>query len=194
MRPGGRACAVAVLVAAFVAGCTSEGDPPAPEATTGDEVVTDREPDNPEFTAGDAASPDPIPAEDGAVRALSTAADELGGRAFALERTDDAGEAVWEVSVAVEEDEVEVLLSPDGNAIVREEGSDALDAEDSRRLEAASVAAGEAALTAARETGGTVVEVDLTDDGGAVVWEVELRTTDGASTDVRVDAVTGEVL
>ncbi len=119
MRRGGRGVAAAVLAAALAAGCTSEDDPPAPADTTGAEVVTDHELDNPEFTPGDEASPEPIPAEDGAVRALSTAADELGGLAFELERTED---------------------------------------------------------------------------GGAVVWEVELRTTDGASTEVRVDAVTGEVL
>ena len=193
MRRGGRGVAAAVQAAALAAGCTSEDDPPAPADTTGAEVVTDHELDNPEFTPGDEASPEPIPAEDVAVRALSTAADELGGLAFELERTEDGGEALWEVSVAVGDDDVEMLLSRDGNAIVRQSGSDALDDEDRRRLEEASVAAGEAALTAAQHTGAAVVEVDLTDDGGAVVWEVELRTTDGASTEVRVDAVTGEV-
>lgn len=194
MRHPVRVAAIAGLTAGLVVACTSADDPPEPAATTSEEVVTDREPDNPEISPGDDASPEPIPGEDGAARALSTAADTLGGQAFEIDRTDDDGEELWEVTVAVGDEQVDALVSLDGNALVREGEREPLEDEDGRRLEEASTTASEAATTAVQDLGASVEELELTDEGGSVVWDIELRTTDGATTEARVDAVTGEVL
>lgn len=194
MRHGTRVCAILALTTGLVVGCTSADDPPEDSSPTSEGIVTDREPDNPELTPGEDESPLPIPGEDGAARALSTAAEELGGQSFAVDPSDDDGEELWEVSVAVGQEHVEVYVSLDGNAVVREGETEGLDDDDQRRLDAVSIAAAEAALTAAQETGGTVEEVELDDENGTVVWDIEVRSTDGASIDVRVDAVTGEVL
>ncbi|TNC17981.1 PepSY domain-containing protein [Georgenia sp. 311] len=193
MRHPGRVAATVGLTAGLVVGCTSSEEPAEPSVSAS-EVVTDREPDNPEMTPGDDASPDPISGEDGAVRALSTAAEELDGQAFEIDRTDDAGEELWEVSVAVGDEKVEAYVSADGNALVREGEREPLDAEDRRRLQEATVTASEAATTAVRETGASVEDLDLSEERGALVWEIELRTTDGATTEARVDAVSGELL
>src|SRR5690606_28388601 len=120
MRRPVRVTAAVALTAFLVAGCTSEDDPPADGGTTSEGIVTDREPDNPEFSPGEEASPEPVPGEDGAANALSTAAEELGGVAFAVDRSDDDGEDLWEVSVAVGDEDVEVHVSIDGNEIVHE--------------------------------------------------------------------------
>ncbi|MBD8062830.1 PepSY domain-containing protein [Oceanitalea stevensii] len=194
MRRSVRVTAIAALTAGFVVGCTSADDPPADEGTTSDGIVTDREPDNPEFSPGEEESPEPVPGEDGAANALSTAAEELGGQAFSVDRSDDDGEELWQVSVAVGDEEVEVHVSVDGNEIVHEGEREPLEDEDRRRLEEASISAAEAATTAATEMSAAVEEVDLNEHLGTVVWDVELLSTDGAMTEVRVDATTGEVL
>ncbi|MCM3661267.1 PepSY domain-containing protein [Georgenia satyanarayanai] len=194
MRRSVRVSAILALTTGFVVGCTSDDDPPADGGATSEGIVTDREPDNPEFSPGEDQSPEPVPGEDGAVNALSTAAEELGGQAFAVDRSDDDGEDLWEVSVAVGDEDVEVHVSADGNEIVREGEREPLEDEDRQRLDAASISASEAAITAATEMSAAVEEVDLDEHLGTVVWDVELRSTDGATTEVRVDATTGEVL
>lgn len=194
MRHPVRVAAIVGLTAGLVVGCTSADDPAEPDGAASEDVVTDREPDNPEISPGDDASPEPIPGEDGAARALSTAAESLDGQAFAVERTDDDGEELWEVTVAVGDEQVDVYVDLDGNALVREGEREALEGEDQQRLDEVAVTASEAATTAVQRLGAVVEEVDLTDEAGTVVWEIELRTTDGATTEARVDAMTGEVL
>lgn len=194
MRHPVRVAAIVGLTAGLVVGCTSADDPAEPDGAASEDVVTDREPDNPEISPGDDASPEPIPGEDGAARALSTAAESLDGQAFAVERTDDDGEELWEVTVAVGDEQVDALVSLDGNALVREGEREPLEDEDSRRLEEAATTASEAATTAVQELGASVEELELADEDGTVVWDIELLTTDGATTQARVDAVTGEVL
>lgn len=194
MRHPIRVTATLALTAGLVVGCTSAEDAPDDANTTAEEVVTDLEPDNPELTPGEEESPEPVPGEDGAANALSVAAEELGGQAIEIDRSDDGGEELWQVTVAVEDEAVEVYVSLDGNAVVREGESEPLDDEDRRRLDELAISASEAATTAVSELAASVEEVDLTDENGVVVWDIELRTTDGASTDVLVDAVTGEVL
>lgn len=190
MRSPARTGAVLALSVAVIAGCTSEE--PASETVTV-EPTADSEVDAPDFTPGEDESPDPDPGHDAATNALTTAADELGGLAFDLSREDEDGEELWEVSVAVGDEQVDVLVSTDGASILEERDREALDDEDRRLLDAASVAATEAAVIAAQDLGGTVEEVELDEDGDVVVWEVTLRTTDGAETEATIDAVTGEV-
>lgn len=194
MKQRARVYAAIILTMGLAAACTSADDAPDPPAEPDDGVATDHQPDEPPLAPGEDESPEPIPGQDGAATALSTAADELGGLAFELERGDDDGEDHWEVTVAVDNRAVEMHVSIDGNAVISGHEAGTLDEEDRQRLDAASVAASEAAVIAAQHLGGTVEQVDLEDDGDAVVWEIELLTTDGASTDVRVDAATGEVL
>lgn len=190
MRPPARTGAVLALAVAVLAGCTSSDE--APETTTVDPTA-DSQVDAPDFSPGEEASPEAVPGQGAAANALATAADQLGGLAFDLSREDDGGEELWEVSVAVEDEQVDVLVSADGASILEEREREPLDDDDARRLDDASVAAMEAAVIAAQELGGTVEGVDLDEDGGDVVWGVTLRTSDGAETDVRIDAVSGEV-
>lgn len=192
MRHPRRLGGALALAAGLVAGCTSADDPPPSGDETREGTIVDREPDNPEFSPGEEESPEPIPGEDGAARALSVAGEEVGGQPFEVDSSDD--DAHWEVTVAVGEEAVEVHVSIDGNAIVGQGGTSPLDDEDRRRLDEVAVTASEAAITAASELGSTVEQVDLADSGDAVVWEIELETTDGASTPATVDAVTGEML
>lgn len=128
-----------------------------------------------------------------------------GGRAIDVEKSDDPGEA-YEVEVRLDDGrEVDVTLDEDLRATV-ERDDDAHDAHDDdgpagpadptgpgaaadpddRRLSAAERTAAEKAALAA-VGGGTVVDVDPSDDPG-VAYEVEVRDRSGAEWDVDLDA------
>jgi len=116
-----------------------------------------------------------------------------GGRAIDVEKSDDPGEA-YEVEVRLDDGrEVDVTLDEDLRATV-ERDDDAHDADapadpadpDDRRLSAAERTAAEKAALAA-VGGGTVVDVDPSDDPG-VAYEVEVRDRSGAEWDVDLDA------
>ncbi|WP_127571126.1 PepSY domain-containing protein [Georgenia faecalis] len=200
-RAGAAGLVAALLV---VAACSDAGggDSPATEPATQEapttaeatasETVTDLEPDEPSMSSGDDASPAPFAPEDAAIGALAAAeAVSENGRAYELDRDDDEG--AWQVHVAVDDLEREVEVSADGNTVVREEDEGPVDADDRARLDAASTSANEAAMTALTDIQGNVEEIELEGPEDAPVWRVEVRTTDGANVEVRVDAVTGDI-
>lgn len=111
-----------------------------------------------------------------------------GGRAVDVEKSDDAGEA-YEVEVRLDDGrEVDVTLDDDLKVLDR----DADDADDNDGDDRP-VAIGAAERTAAEKAalaavgGGTVVDVDPSDDPG-VAYEVEVRDRSGVEWDVDLDA------
>lgn len=85
--------------------------------------------------------------------------------------------------------------SYDGSVAAPAEDDTLTDAEEAAQLEAlATVTADEAAAAASDVVPGEVVEVELDDENGSVVYSVEIVDSSGAEVDVKVDAGTGEVL
>ena len=85
--------------------------------------------------------------------------------------------------------------SYDGSIAAPAEDDTLTDAEETAQLEAlATVTADEAAAAASAVVPGDVVEVELDDENGSVVYSVEIVDSSGAEVDVKVDAGTGEVL
>ncbi|MEE6272749.1 PepSY domain-containing protein [Georgenia wangjunii] len=196
--------AALTLVAGALAGCGGDGgsdqtEEPGIESTgspaaSPSETVTDLAPDQPSLSPGSSASPDAFAADDAGLTALSTAETAVeNARAFELDRSDDDG-GRWEVQIAADGVEHEVRVSLDGTTLIDHEREDELDDEDRTRLDAASVAAAEAGFNALSEVSGAITEITLDEERGTVVWEVEVRTSDGADIDVLIDAATGEVL
>ncbi|WP_418058995.1 PepSY domain-containing protein [Pimelobacter simplex] len=113
-----------------------------------------------------------------------------GGKAIDVEKSDDRGEA-YEVEVRLEDGrEVDITLDDDLRVVERDadDADDAVerpDADDRLLSTAERTAAEKAALAAVG--GGTVVDVDPSDDPG-VAYEVEVRDRSGAEWDVDLDA------
>lgn len=135
--------------------------------------------------------------DDAALAAARSALDAAGGTVVTV----DADRGGWEVVVAAADgSETEVGLDAAGTAITRgpqpeDRDEDAEDrAETQRAVQAASVGYADALATARGVVTGTPLDsVDLTEDDGRVVWEVQLG--DGAAEQtVVVDAGSGRVL
>ncbi|WP_298891125.1 PepSY domain-containing protein [uncultured Serinicoccus sp.] len=122
--------------------------------------------------------------------AIEVAQRETGGTAYEIDGDDDG---TWEVDLRVDERSVTVEVDADG-AVTRVEEDD-LDAEDRAAVDAAQVSLEEAITTAVDEVGGTLDDATLEEEGDPS-WEVsvDLGSGPGDDVDVRVDAVTGEVL
>lgn len=151
-----------------------------------------------------ATDPSATPTDDGSTAAAGdgdvetaaqTALGEIDGIVFSVDR-DDQG---WDVSIvtadAVEND---VDLAADATTVTRgpeiDTSDDNDDAAERERLLGVSVdylAAIEAAVGQVR---GTVTGVDLSEDDGTAIWEVQLDEDTPTETTVEVDAQSGEVL
>lgn len=122
-----------------------------------------------------------------AVRAITTAEADAGGRAFELD-TDDGQ---WQVHVAVGDREVEVRVSADGSRAESSDDSDGLDADDAAALAATTTTLADAIrIAATRASGGARIdEAALEQNDGSPVWTVDLA---GGIT-VRVSGIDGSV-
>ncbi|GHG26654.1 hypothetical protein GCM10018777_47300 [Streptomyces albogriseolus] len=138
--------------------------------------------------------------DDGAVRAAApgdvTAAEAITaalkhtpGTAVSAELDDGS----WEVDVLAEGDTWHtVRIAPDSGKVLGAQKDDEDDAaEVPAALKGASVTAEDAAKAAAAK--GTVVSVDLDDDGGDKGWEAETRASGGDARDWNVDPKTASV-
>lgn len=138
--------------------------------------------------------------DDGAVRAAApggvTAAEAITvalkhtpGTAVSAELDDGS----WEVDVLAEGDTWHtVRIAPDNGKVLGAQKDDEDDAAEVRAaLKGASVTAEDAAKAAAAK--GTVVSVDLDDDGGDKGWEAETRASGGDARDWNVDPKTASV-
>src|SRR5688572_21533190 len=93
--------------------------------------------------------------------------------------------------VAFQEDDE----APVGGSVAVTEDESLSEAEEDAAYRAlATVTEEEAKAAATAAVAGEVGEVDLDDEGGSLVYEVEVRAADGTETDVLVDAGDGTVL
>lgn len=164
---------------------------PAPSA---DDQADDQTDDQTDDSQGDTQAGGTATLEGDVATAAETALAEVDGTVFSV----DGEPTGWEVTVVTADgEEVDLTLSPDATSVVRgpvTDNDDADDAAERERLLGAALdyAAGmEAALA---QVQGTVTGVDLSEDNGTAVWEVQLDEDTPNETTVDVDAQSGEVL
>ncbi|GLB67906.1 PepSY domain-containing protein [Arthrobacter mangrovi] len=130
--------------------------------------------------------------EPNASAALLTAlAAVQGGDAMVLDFRN--GTQAWRVDVVGADTDYRVLVSPDGSKVL-EQHSRAADPEDRSQLGQAKITMAEAMATAQQQASGQVSEASLDKENGKIVWKIEVTSTDGQSTDVLIDAVSGETV
>ncbi|KEG40001.1 PepSY domain-containing protein [Streptomyces griseorubens] len=118
-----------------------------------------------------------------AAEAIAAALDHTPGTAVSAELDDGS----WEIDVLAEGDTWHtVRIAPDSGKVLGAQQDDEDDAAEVRAaLKNAKVTAEQAARTA--ESKGTVVSVDLDDDGDDRGWETETRASGGDERDWKVD-------
>lgn len=182
--------AVAALALAACGSGSAETSAPQTSAATTAAAATSSQ-------AATSASPSPTvegPAETGA---LLTALEQglaarPGGIVVQADEEDETQDS-FDLDIVVDGVKHELTVFADGS-IADEETSD--DADDVARAAAAQVLAADAVRTAAEGRGGQVAtDLDLDDQNGALVWEVDFEDARGNDVgSVKVDALTGEVL
>ncbi|MFF8584632.1 PepSY domain-containing protein [Streptomyces althioticus] len=130
-----------------------------------------------------AAAPAPAAGKVTAAEAIAAALDHTPGTAVSAELDDGS----WEIDVLAEGDTWHtVRIAPDSGKVLGAQQDDEDDAAEVRAaLKNAKVTAEQAAKTA--ESKGTVVSVDLDDDGDDQAWETETRASGGDERDWKVD-------
>lgn len=188
------AAVAALVLAACGSGRAETSAPQTSAATTGATATSSQ--------AATSASPSPTiegPAETGA---LLTALEQglaarPGGIVVQADEEDETQDS-FDLDIVVDGVKHELTVFADGSiadgSIADEETSD--DADDVARAAAAQVLAADAVRTAAEGRGGQVAtDLDLDDQNGALVWEVDFEDARGNDVgSVKVDALTGEVL
>ncbi|MFE1261175.1 PepSY domain-containing protein [Streptomyces albogriseolus] len=176
-----------VTAAALVGGGTATalavaGDDDDPTSVT--RTDDDRDGDDDDGAVRAAAPGDVTAAE-----AVTAALKHTPGTAVSAELDDGS----WEVDVLAEGDTWHtVRIAPDSGKVLGAQKDDEDDAAEVRAaLKGASVTAEDAAKAAAAK--GTVVSVDLDDDGGDKGWEAETRASGGDARDWNVDPKTASV-
>lgn len=128
-------------------------------------------------------APAPAAGKVTAAEAIAAALDHTPGTAVSAELDDGS----WEIDVLAEGDAWHtVRIAPDSGKVLGAQQDDEDDAAEVRAaLKNAKVTAEQAAKTA--ESKGTVVSVDLDDDGDDRAWETETRASGGDERDWKVD-------
>ncbi len=123
-----------------------------------------------------------------AVRAVTTAEADAGGRAFQLD-TDDGR---WQVHIAVGDRDVEVAVSADGSQAQSSGDADGLDADDAAALQSTTTTLADAVRIAASRASGDarIEEATLESEDGSPIWKVDLV----GGTTIRVSGTDGSVL
>lgn len=123
----------------------------------------------------------------GPLAAVAAAEEEAGGTAFEI----DSDDGVWEVHVAVGDDEIEVRVDSTGQEVLSTEREGGLDSDDREGLEAAQVSLTEAVVIAINESGasGQLDDVDLTREDGRHAWDVNFDDLE-----VYVDVTDGSII
>lgn len=199
-RPITRALALGTAALLLLAGCGDAEDESlepvdTTEAPPADDEPTDEPADDAEGTDEDSTETATEESTGGAggdhagvLAAIDLAESETGGTAFEV---DDADGDNWEIYVASESDEIEVLVSPDGTEVLENEREGSLDDEDRAGLDAATITISEAIEIAAEHGTGSIDDVKLDDeDGGIFAWEVTF--TDDV--EVYINVADGEIL
>ncbi|GAB2329553.1 PepSY domain-containing protein [Streptomyces griseoincarnatus] len=186
----------AVTAAALVGGGTATalavaGDDDTTSVTRTDDDRDDRAEDRSDDQDGDD--------DDGAVRAAAGGVTAAEAITAALKHTPgtvvsaELDDGSWEVDVLAGGDTWHtVRIAPDSGKVLGAQKDDEDDAAEVRAaLKGASVTAGDAAKAAAAK--GTVVSVDLDDDGDDRGWEAETRASGGDERDWSVGLTTASV-
>lgn len=200
-----RVLAITAAAGLALAGCGTADDEPAdtdtntvapdagddPEETTDestddatdeptDEATDDATDDSTDGSAGDGEHAVPL-------AAIALAQDETGGTAFELDEGDGG---VWEVTVAIDDRELEVWVGSDGTEVTSTHDEGSLESEDRDGLAAATITISDAIEIAAGEHSGQLDDVNLDSDGGTFAWEVAFMD----DTEVYIDVTNGDVL
>ncbi len=187
--------AVAALVLAACGSGSAETSAPQTSAATTSAAATSASATSSQATTS--ASPSPTlegPAETGA---LLTALEQglaarPGGIVVQVDEEDETQDS-FDLAIVVDGIKHEFTLFADGS-VADEKTSE--DAEDVARAATAQVLAADAVRTAAEGRGGQVAtDLDLDDQNGALVWEVDFEDARGNDLgSVKVDALTGDVV
>lgn len=135
------------------------------------------------------ASAETITPADAVARAVEVAP----GEPIEIELDDHRGRRVYQVHIASDSDITEITLDATTGEVLRTELDDDDDFDDLARAAQAELNALEAADVALASVPGVLVQVDLDDHRGVIVYEVDVRTDTG-TVEVHVDAVTGEIV
>ncbi len=68
------------------------------------------------------------------------------------------------------------------------------DQEKNEMAKKAKVSVEEASASALKELPGTIIEAELENEHGSLMWDIEVVTTDGTIREVHIDALTGKVV
>lgn len=134
-----------------------------------------------------------LSAADAAQRALAKLP---GSRVASIGLEREHGTIVWEVDIATGTELREVHVdAATGTIVASRTDHDSHDhARDVSRLDAARLSASDALAAAEAEVpGARVVEIDLDDEHGSLVWEVDLIAAGPVKHELTVDAMTGAV-
>lgn len=178
-----------VTAAALVGGGTATAlavagdDDDTTSVTRTDDDRDDARDDDRDDDRDGAAAPAPAAGKVTAAEAIAAALDHTPGTAVSAELDDGS----WEIDVLAEGDTWHtVRIAPDSGKVLGAQQDDEDDAAEVRAaLKNAKVTAEQAAKTA--ESKGTVVSVDLDDDGDDQAWETETRASGGDERDWKVD-------
>lgn len=193
--------ATAAVLAPLALGLVACGDDDNDDAVTSSQSATDDSNDTSDDMTDDttdngATDGGTAPAVEGDVEtAAQTALGEVDGTVFSVD-WDDMG---WEVTVVTADGvETDVQLSPDAASVegspVEDNDQDNDDAAEIERLLGVSVDYAAAVEAASAESQGTVTGVDLSEDNGTAVWEVQFDEDTPDALTVDVDAESGDVL
>lgn len=145
--------------------------------------------------AGDTAAADETGAADkrDPLAAIATAVEAVPGSS-AVELDYSKRNQSWEVELINVSAVHEVAVSPDGSKVLDHHPAGSADPEDSGDLKQANISMTEAVGTVLEEADGPVDEVSLDDEDGRPMWEIEIESPDGTSTELLVDGMTGELI
>lgn len=187
--------AVAALVLAACGSGSAETSAPQTSAATTGAAATSASATSSQAATSASPSPTPEgPAETGALLAAieQGLAARPGGTVVQVDEEDETQDS-FDLAIVVDGIKHEFTLFADGS-VADEKTSE--DAEDVARAAAAQVLAADAVRTAAEGRGGQVAtDLDLDDQNGALVWEVDFEDARGNDLgSVKVDALTGDVV
>lgn len=184
-------------------GCTQTAAPtdPVPPATTAQSMTATALPTS--TAAPQSSEPSPamnaVASQKAPIQAGRTAQAAVPDSTVTSLDLEQNGKA-WEVEVTTPDGtQHEVHVSADGSQILSGPSVEHDDADDMaknvRRMKAATVnfeaAAGK---MLSNVPNGTILELELDEENGAVVWEAEVRDSTGAKSDVHIDAGSGELI
>lgn len=178
-----------MLVAGGLVGCSN--------ANTG-EALQEPNTGGTNQSAGSEQSAESTPAESGTVNitmeeAVGIALKQHDGTVTEVGLEHEDGTVVYELDVITKDAKYKVDIDPDTGKIVNDrKGHD--DPDDRAKAEEAKISMTDAINIAQKEVDGKVTEIDLDRENGQLIYDAEVKTSDGKEYDVEVDANTGDVI